>query len=90
MDNSRLRYLLGRIKTIGPEAEEWALELVSRKQYPQHAFRTFLGVLQLAKKYTPATVESACKHSLAAQNLSYKGLHTWLKKNHAKQPPLFT
>ena len=89
MDNSRLRYLLKRIKTIGPKAEEWALELVSRKPYPQHGFRTLLGLLQLAKKYTPTTVESACQYSLAAQNFSYKGLHTWLKKNQAKQPSLF-
>ena len=48
--------------------------LVSRV-HPQQAYRTCLGILNLAKRYTAARLEAACRYALPAEIHSYKGLH---------------
>jgi transposase len=59
---------------IGPNtAKIVQLELASR-QHPQQAYRACLGILDFAKKYTPARLESACHYALANEIHSYRGV----------------
>jgi hypothetical protein len=59
------------------------------RPYPQQAFRTCLGILDLARKYLPIHLELACQRLLPAHLLSYKDLKSELEhltKDMAPQP----
>ena len=53
--------------------------LLEAGRHPEQAYRSCLGVLSLAKRYTPARLEAACARANAAGILSYKGVHNILK-----------
>ncbi len=58
-------------------------ELISRaldaRRHPEQAYRTCLGILGLAKRYSPERLEAACRRANAAGIRSYKGVHNILK-----------
>ncbi len=59
---------------IGPDTTKIVqIELASR-QHPEQAFRTCLGILGFAKKYTPEKLESACHYALANEIQGYRGI----------------
>ena len=47
--------------------------------FTQQAFRTCLGILDLAKKYLPSLMELACQHLLLAKLLTYQDLKSELE-----------
>jgi transposase len=59
---------------IGPETAKIVQWEFDSKQHPEQAYRTCLGILGFAKKYTPARLESACRYALANEIHSYKGI----------------
>ncbi len=65
------------------EIGEQTAELISRaldaRRHPQQAYRTCLGILGLAKRYSPERLEGACQRANAAGIGSYKGVHNILK-----------
>ena len=48
-------------KGIGSETELFVATLFAKKAHPEQAFRAVLGLQRLAKKYTSARLETACK-----------------------------
>jgi len=71
---------------IGPEtAKVVQLEFASR-QHPEQAYRSCLGILGFAKKYTPARLESACHYALANEIHSYRGIKNILVNQTDKLP----
>ncbi len=50
------------------------------RPFPQQAFRTCLGILDLTGKYLPAHLETACQRLLAAHLLTYKDLKSELER----------
>lgn len=59
---------------IGPEtAKVIQMELDSR-QHPEQAYRTCLGILGFARKYSPGRLESACHYALTNEIHSYRGI----------------
>jgi len=47
--------------------------------HPEQAYRTCLGILGLAKRYSPTRLEAACKRANAAHICSYRGVNNILK-----------
>jgi hypothetical protein len=49
------------------------------RPFPQQAFRTCLGILDLARKYLPVQLETACQRLLRAKLLTYQDLKSELE-----------
>lgn len=64
---------------IGAQTDLMVARLLEAGRHPEQAYRSCLGVLSLAKRYTPARLEAACARANAAGILSYKGVHNILK-----------
>lgn len=61
-------------QTIGPHTTQMVEALLAARRHPQQAYRSCLGLLHLAKRYSPARLESACARALPAGLCSYKGV----------------
>ena len=57
---------------VGPRTEQWVSVLLRSRFYPEQAYRTCLGVLNLARKYGGEQIERACQVALEARLLSYR------------------
>ncbi|KZZ39168.1 hypothetical protein A3757_23540 [Oleiphilus sp. HI0117] len=56
---------------IGPATQSIVLNLLEQKKVPEQAYRVCLGLLNLAKQYTPERLEAAC---LRAQHINARRL----------------
>jgi hypothetical protein len=57
---------------VGPQTEQWVSALLHSRSYPEQAYRSCLGVLNLAKKHSGEQIEKACQVALEARLLSYR------------------
>ncbi len=64
---------------IGPQTGQLIATVLDGRQHPQQAYRSCLGILGLAHRYTHARLEAACRRALPAGICSYKGIHNILK-----------
>lgn len=64
---------------IGPNTAELIAVVLNSRRHPQQAYRSCLGILGLAKRYTNERLEAACRRALTAGIHSYKGIHNILK-----------
>lgn len=65
---------------IGPQTTAYIAALLKSRPYPQHAYRSCLGVLDLARKYAHPQLETACQTLLAADLLSYRDVKSELER----------
>lgn len=72
--------LLREAAKVGPQTTAYVTAILRSRPYPQQAFRTCLGVLDLARKYPPAYLEATCQRLLAAHLLSYQELKSELER----------
>lgn len=74
-------YFIGKAQKIGPHTT-WAVQqiLLSRIHEPQ-AYKSCLGVLRLADKYSPQRLEQACNRCRNAGKTNYTMLKNILSKN---------
>jgi transposase len=82
-------FFLREAAKIGPQTAAFMTAVLRSRPFPQQAFRTCLGILDLARKYLPAHLETACQRLLSAKLLTYKDLKAELEhltKNIATQP----
>lgn len=87
--NADSDFFLREAAKIGPQTAAFVTAVLRSRPFPQQAFRTCLGILDLARKYLPAHLETACQHLLSAHLLTYKDLKSELEhltKNIATQP----
>jgi transposase len=79
-------YFIGQAQKIGP-ATEWAMGqvLVSRFHQTQ-SYRSCLGILSLAKKFTPQRLENAAKRCQGATKASYNMLKNILERKLDQEP----
>ena len=66
---------------IGPQTKELITVVLNSRRHPQQAYRTCLGILGLAKRYSDERLEAACGWALATGIRSYRGLSNILKNN---------
>jgi transposase len=66
-------------REIGEQTTELISRALDARRHPEQAYRTCLGILGLAKRYSPARLEAASQRANAAGICSYKGVHNILK-----------
>jgi len=93
MPDSHRRYLEwtpGRIVTWaqknGPETAAFVAALMKSRPHPEQGFRSALGVMRLAKKYSPQRLEAACQRALVLKSFSYKSVESILKHGLDQRP----
>jgi len=74
-------------RKIGPHAAAYISALLKARRYPQHAYRSCLGILNLARKHPHPRLETACQTLLEADLLSYRDLKSELERLTAAQSP---
>jgi transposase len=67
-------WLLKQAETVGPRTSQYLQALLRNRTFPEQAYRSCLGVLNLARKYPQPLVETACQRVLEAHLLSYRDL----------------
>jgi transposase len=72
---------------VGPQTKQWAFALFQSRSYPEQAYRTCLGVLNLARKYGDEQTDRACQISLEAHLLSYRDVKAELDRQTRLLPP---
>ena len=63
---------------LGPHTAQLIATILGLRLHPQQAYRTCLGILGLAKRYTPQRLEAACQLAWPAGIRSYKGVRNIL------------
>ncbi len=71
---------------IGPETLCLAETLLVKRDHPQQAYRTLLGILRLGKAYGESRLESACRRALYINALSYRSVESILKTGLDQKP----
>lgn len=71
-------WFLREAAKIGPHTTAYLSALLKSRQFPQHAYRSCLGILDLARKYSHPLMETACQILLTADLLSYRDVKTEL------------
>ena len=87
--NTDSDFFLREAAKIGPQTAAFMTAVLRSRPFPQQAFRTCLGILDLARKYLPVHLETACQHLLPGKLLTYKDLKSELEhlaKNISTQP----
>jgi len=69
---------------IGPQTAAYFTALLRSRPYPQQAYRSCLGILSLARKYSPLQLETVCQRLLPAHLLSYSDVKAELERLAAK------
>ncbi len=65
--------LLRWAQQIGPQTRQLIEAILGSRLHPQQAYRSCLGILGLAKRYSPERLEAACARALPAGIRSYRG-----------------
>jgi len=93
MPDSHRRYLEwtpGRIiawaQKNGPATAAFIEGLMASRPHPEQGFRSALGVMRLAKKYSPERLEAACERALALKSFSYKSIESMLAHGLDQRP----
>jgi len=74
-------------RKIGPNTTAYIVALLKSRRYPQHAYRSCLGIFSLARKHPHTRFETACQILLEADLLSYRDLKSELDRLMAARSP---
>lgn len=81
-----LEWLLREAANIGPEALDWARCCLASREYPQHAFRTVRGMIDLAGKHDADALEAACARCRGRGWLSSAAVRRQLSRKNRAGP----
>lgn len=73
-------------RKIGPCTTEVIKRQLTNRRHPEHGYRACLGLLNLARRYDDARLESACKRALAIRSTSYTSIASILSTGLDRQP----
>ena len=73
-------------RKIGPCTAEVIKRQLENRPHPEHGYRACLGLLNLARRYEDARLESACKRALQIRSTSYTSITSILKTGLDQQP----
>jgi len=55
--------------------------ILSRKAFPEHGFRSCMGIISLAKRYTKERLEAACERAVTIKGVNYRSIKSILENN---------
>lgn len=73
----------------GPKTQTLVIRIMDSRPHPEQGFRSCLGIMGLAKHYSPERLENACSRALIIKGFSYKNVKSILKNGLDQQPLLF-
>jgi len=73
-------------QTIGEQTGVFVQAILASRVHPEQGYRSCLGVLRLAKHYTPERLEAACTRANAVRAYSYRHVESILKHGLDKVP----
>jgi len=76
-----------RANLIGESTATVIARQITRKVHPEQTYRSSLGILRLAKDYTPAQLEAACRRALELNILSYRSIRDLITTVPRTAPP---
>ncbi|HEX8608086.1 MAG TPA: IS21 family transposase [Pedobacter sp.] len=86
-------YFLRQAEKMGPFTHQYIKGMLQGKHFTEQTYNGCLGVLRLAKVYTDARLEAACKRALKGNSYAYKIVSNILSNNldklQTEQPTLF-
>ncbi|MGH8441833.1 MAG: IS21 family transposase [Nevskiaceae bacterium] len=71
--------LLKQAEAIGPATASVIRAQALTRKHPEYALRAGLGVLRLAKDFSPAKLEAACVRALALKSTSYRAVRALIQ-----------
>jgi len=71
---------------IGQSCTLAITEVLNRRSYPEHAFRSCMGILSLAKRFSRDRLEAACARAIAIRGTNYRSIKSILENNLDAQP----
>jgi transposase len=80
--------LINWAATVGPSTAKVVQAILESKPHPESGYRACLGILGLAKSFTPARLEAASERALLLGIYSYHSLKSILKHSLDRQPAL--
>lgn len=66
-------------KEVGTNTFQMISQLLEKKEYPQHAFKSCLGILELKKKYGEKKLERGCLKAMEIKSYTYHSVLSILK-----------
>ena len=70
----------------GPYTAALMDKVMASRRHPEQGYRACLGILRLAKRYSPERLEKACRRALAVGSHSYRSVKSILDRNLDTQP----
>jgi hypothetical protein len=77
--DQHLDRVLERAFLIGPATFGVVQAQAGARKHPEETLRSAMGILRLAKDFTPARLEAACERALALKACSYRAVRTLLQ-----------
>ena len=78
--------LIEQAKCIGVKTGELIEYILQDRKYPPQGYRSCIGIIRLAKNYSPSRLENACARALAIRGYSFKSVDAILKSGLDQQP----
>jgi transposase len=70
----------------GPNTQELVTRVLKNKPHPEQGFRSCLGIMRLAKRYSPERLEAACGRAIAIRGHSFRSVESILKNGLDRHP----
>jgi transposase len=70
----------------GPQTAALVTKILESRKHPEQGFRSCLGIMRLAKHYSPQRLEAACARALILKAYSYKNVKSILQNGLDSQP----
>jgi transposase len=74
-------WIIAQAAKIGNNTVNVVAEIMHKNEHVQQGFNASLGILSLAKAYTPQRLESACKRCLHFKTVTYRAIKSVLVNN---------
>lgn len=71
---------------IGPETKALVKAILRDRPHPEQGYRSSVGLLALARRYSPKRFEAACRRALAAKSFHYRAVDSILRKQLENEP----
>ena len=66
---------------ICDKKKELIIKIIDRKNHPERAYKSCMGILSFEKKVGKYRLINACKHALGYKIYSYKAIHNIFENN---------
>jgi transposase len=63
----------------GPKTAQLVMGIMNSRRHPEQGFRACMGIMRLAKRYSPERLENACARAVYINSHSYKSVDSILK-----------